>query len=375
MPLSFNIMKKSSLKKWPLISWEPEILISGGLILTLINIHPYINQLKYALAPFQLPGMAAFLVILSSAFGSLTIGFILHLILRSLWLMKMGVASAFDTPLDLKSFRFSSRYEKRISKIDVRKEALRLGKISSLIFSISFFFLLLSIGFAVLASILIGLSIYFDIESFTLPIIYFLFLLLLIDFISFGYLKRTQIGKLLYPVYYILYFLTLSFLYRDVYYHLIQNIKKSILVFGFILFIASSIFIGIINVSEAMRWNNSITDNRYEQYYPNIYDDERKPYARRLASISSYYQSKGVLRLFVYGHYHKVENALDNNAFLIKIDGQTISPFRIKNHTTDEMQSGYLMFLNIACFDSGSEHQIEIFTENEELITIPFYRD
>jgi len=368
-------MKESTLKKWPLISWEPEILISGGLILTLINIHPFINQVKYALSPLQLPGMSAFLVIFSSALGSLTIGFILHLIIRSLWLMKMGVASAFEAPLNPKSFHFTSRYEKRIAKIDIHKEALRLGKMSSLIFSISFYFLLISIGFAVLSCFLIGLSIYFGIESFALPFIYFLFFILFIDFISFGYVKRTRLGKFFFPVYFVLYFLTLSFLYRDVYYHMVQNIKKGILVFGFILFIASSIFIGFLNVSEALRWNTSIINKRYEEYYPNFYEDERETYSRRPASISSYYQSHDVLRLFLYGHHDRVESALDNSALDIKIDGESISPFRIENYTTDEMQSGYLLFLNIAGYDSGLEHQIEIFTDCEKFLSIPFYKE
>jgi hypothetical protein len=77
-------MKESSFKKWILVSWEPEILISGGLIISLINIQPFLNQVKFALSPLQIPGLASFLFILSSALGSLTIGFMLHLIVRAL---------------------------------------------------------------------------------------------------------------------------------------------------------------------------------------------------------------------------------------------------------------------------------------------------
>jgi hypothetical protein len=102
-------------------------LISGGLILTLLNIEPFLNQLAFTLQPFQLPGTKEFLFILSSALRSLTIEFILHLMLRALWLMKMGVASAFSGPIDLGKFRFNSKFEKRIANMDIRNDALRLG--------------------------------------------------------------------------------------------------------------------------------------------------------------------------------------------------------------------------------------------------------
>ena len=185
-------MKEATFKKWPLISWEPEILISGGLILTLINIQPFLIQITFTLQPFQLDGTKEFLFILSSALGSLTIGFILHLMLRALWLMKMGVASAFSAPLDLAKFRFSSKFEKRIANMDIRNAALRLGRVSSLVFSVSVFFLLISLGFVVISFVLIGSSVYFGIGEYAVPVILGLFILLLFDFITFGYLKRTR---------------------------------------------------------------------------------------------------------------------------------------------------------------------------------------
>lgn len=367
-------MKEATFKKWPLISWEPEILISGGLILTLIKIQPFLNQITFTLQPFQLDGTKEFLFILSSALGSLTIGFILHLMLRALWLMKMGVASAFSEPLDLDKFQFSSKFEKRIANMDIRNAALRLGRVSSLVFSVSIFFLLISLGFVVISFVLIGSSVYFGIGEYAFPIILGLFILLLFDFITFGYLKRTQVGSLFYPVLAALYVLSLSFLYRDVYYHLIQNIKKRILVLGFLIFVATSMLMGLINISEIFRLDTFV-HNRYDRYIPNIYDDERKPYSPRKASISSYFQDKDVIRLFIYGHNERVEEALDNDALLIKIDGQVIAPFKIQNHTTTENHLGYLYFLNISHVITGTEHKIEILTDNDKLMEIPFYKE
>jgi hypothetical protein len=234
---------------------------------------------------------------------------------------------------------------------------------------------LISTGFAILASLLIGSSIYLEIGEYTLPIIFGLFLLLLLDFITLGYLKTTKVGRFLYPLLFILYSFSLSFIYKDVYYTLISNLKKWKLIVGFIIFIASSLFVGFINVSEAMRWDITLVDTRYEQYKPNIYDDERKPYSSRPASISSYYQSNNVIRLFLFGHYYDIENALDNNTLIIKVNKQRIIPYRIQNHTTEEMQSGYLLFMDISKFPNGSEYEIEISaSESDKKITIPFYK-
>jgi hypothetical protein len=114
---------------------------------------------------------------------------------------------------------------------------------------------------------------------------------------------------------------------------------------------------------------------RYEQYQPNIYDDERKPYSRSQARISSYYQSNNVIRLFILGHYKEVETALDNDTLIIKINEQRIIPYRIQNHTTEEMQFGYLLFIDISKFSSGSEYEIEMSASgSDKTITIPFYK-
>jgi len=66
--------------------------------------------------------------------------------------MKMGIASGFEKPFEPKNFAFKPIYQRRISSIDIHQSAIWLGKLSSLIFSITFFFLLISIGFATLAS-------------------------------------------------------------------------------------------------------------------------------------------------------------------------------------------------------------------------------
>ena len=91
--------------------------------------------------------------------------------------------------------------------------------------------------------------------------------------------------------------------------------------------------------------------------------------------MHSYYQSNNVIRLFLLGHYKDIENALDNNTLIIKINKQRIIPYRIQNHTTVEMQSGYLLFMDISKFPSGSEYEIEISaSESDKKVIIPFYK-
>lgn len=354
-------MKESTFKKWHLISWEPEILISGGLILTLFAIKPRLVELNNILAPYDnavLDGMAG---LLSAITATLTVGFTFHLIMRGLWIMKMGIAVTFRKPFDPDKFSFRSIYKKRLYKIDLPANAKKLGDFSGLVFSITFFLMLLTVGFSISTSVLMLITSYFGLSSY---IVLALSFLLFVDFISFGYLKQTRLGVVLYPILYFLYLVSLSFLYKDIYYHLIQNVRKSKLVIGFLLFISLSFSIGYANVRKL--WHLPIifpTEERFESYRRNVYEDERDPFFPYRASISSYYQDKEMLKLYVHGQ-RIIDIALEHDAVYILINGETVIPSKIRNYVGSEHQDGYLYFLDISHLGKYSEHYLKILIDN-----------
>lgn len=354
-------MKEATFKKWHLISWEPEILISGGLILTLFNIKPRLVELSNIISPYNSSVFDNLILLLSTITATLAIGFTLHLIIRGLWMMKMGIAVTIKQPFDPEKFSFRSIYKNRISKIDLFNNAKKLGELSGFIFSITFFLMLLTVGFSFSLTILSLIASYFEISGF---VILGLYVLLFIDFISFGYLKQTRLGVVLYPVLNALYLLFLSFLYKDIYYHLIQNVRRPKLAIGFFIFILLTLAIGYANVRKVMHLPEIFpTEQRYERYRRNVYEDERDPFFPYKASISSYYQEKDLLKLYVDG-WGVIDNAMDHDAITISINGQTVTPIKIRNYVGQEHQDGYLYFLDISFLNKKSEHHLSIIIDN-----------
>ncbi len=376
--------KEASFKKWPLVSWEPEILISGGLVLTLFNIQPKIVALAFVINPLDIGGSMIVLTLLSGMAGTLAVGFAIHLIVRGFWIMKMGIAYGLAPEFDSKKFNFKKPYEQRIQNMEINQSAEMVGKLSSLIFSITFFLLLISLGFTTLSIALFASLTPLGIPDF---VIISLLVILLIDFASFGYLKKTKLGVILYPVLWIMYQLSLSFLYRDIYYYLINSYKRVKLIVGLAFYAITFVLLAAINSREVLGLPKLITvEGRFEDYIRSSYDDERDPFTRYNASISSYYQEKNLMRLYLHENTI-VEAALDNNAIRISINDQEMDPLSIRDYSGSENQFGYLFFLDISNFKSGKEHLLNVLLDetfirdsnmglNDTIYAqIPFYKE
>ncbi|MFY0689609.1 MAG: hypothetical protein JXQ90_20730 [Cyclobacteriaceae bacterium] len=364
-------MKKATFKKWHLISWEPEILISGGLILTLFNIRPKIVGFYQLMQPYDIPGLLDSLIFVSAVLGSLTVGFSVHLVLRGFWIMYMGVTSYFKVPFDQSLFEFKKVYQKRILNLSISTKSRQLGELSGLVFSITFLFLLIGLGVCLLLFIFKVLGYYLSVPDWVLIILSgFLF----IDFLSFGYLKKTRIGVMLYPLLAPLYFLTLSFLYRDLYYYLIQKIDKWKLIVTLMGITLLSVTFGMFNTWELTRRPPIISlPNRYETYDRNYYRDEQDVYSHTLASISSYYQDHDVMKLFVHRTW-LTEDFLDNQAFAIRLNNTICAPLSVKNYRGKENQFGYLFMIDISALEKNEEHDITIRVDKEKT-AFPAYHD
>ena len=308
---------------------------------------------------------------LASSLGVLTIGFILHLTVRGFWIMKIGLATFSDKPLRVEEMGYKKVFERRISERNLTRSAVQLGKLSSFIFSITFFFLLVSLGISTVTVILLGASFYFGVpEYFAFGLLF----LLLLDFISFGYLKRKKLGVILYPILFVLYFLSLSFLYKDIYYYLINNIQRKYLLLSMILFMLSWVGVGYIDTTEILLRPINSQENKFENYNLSFYDDERKPNSIYLASIDSYYQDKGMLKLYI-NKRTIVEEALRAENLKIHISNQEVVPFAIRNYQGPEKQAGYLFFLNISDLKQSAEYQIKITLDDKAYLSIPFYKE
>jgi len=375
--------KEATLKKWGLVSWEPEILISAGLIVSLYNVQPLLVIFYNILSPFEIEGVAFMMVLLSGIAGVLAVGFSLHLILRAYWLMKMGIAYTFSNKIDIEGFEFKPLYYKQIKRLNLLKSGLRIGQLASLFFGINFFLLLISMG--VLLTFLFGMSLS---RLFNFPGIVFFILICIpfIDFISMGRLKRTKASTLLYPVLVFFNILTLSFLYRDIYYSLISNVKWYALLIGAFFFILSFNLLAFVNGQKILRFENPLrVDTPFEDYNRNYYKDERDTYSLSTVMIDSYHHENDLMKLFVRKSPF-INVALANEAVQVRIDGSPIKIKTIRDYRGEEFETGYLFFLDLKNIQNNEEHLLTWYIIKEKMpkryysggyefeIEIPFYK-
>lgn len=141
-------------------SWEPELLISGlaiyatlqmpGIFKQAYNYYLYNLQTSTNLADDMLP------LLIFSIFTTISYllfaGFVIHFIVRAFWVGFIGLRSAFPKAIKYDQLEYSNYYidqmkEKMGSADDL---AIRLDKISSIVYSMAFTLVLMFIGVAFL---------------------------------------------------------------------------------------------------------------------------------------------------------------------------------------------------------------------------------
>lgn len=223
-------------------SWQLELIISGFSIFLLLGAYESISNLEFQIRLLATGDRIYSMLhipysILLGSWYVLVFNLILHVLLRGLWISTIGLRYV-SGDIDFKELEFSPKFEqhlkRRIVSFDTYIE--RLEKICSVVFAFTFLivFILISGGLAILALISLGLIVDWinhdigDIGVFIfLPIVFlFLFfgLIYFIDFITLGWIKRRKkFAKLYYPFYRFYSLLTLAFIYRPIYYNLIDN--------------------------------------------------------------------------------------------------------------------------------------------------------
>ncbi|MDH5366587.1 MAG: hypothetical protein OEW67_06335 [Cyclobacteriaceae bacterium] len=214
--------------KYSRLSWEPEMFISGGLVFTLFQIPSWLLSIKLSLEPTGgIAGINELLAILSLAFAILTIGFVLHLIIKTIWVGMNAFNYSHGKNLTSSSIKLSALFNK-YNEGSLEDYVLRINRIAGLMFGTSVFLLISILGIAIHISLMMA---FFYLTS--LPehyFSYFLFplLLYLFDNLSFGLLKRNKIvSSIYYPFYLVVSATTFSFIYRSMHYSLLANHSKA----------------------------------------------------------------------------------------------------------------------------------------------------
>lgn len=314
-------LKEKNLKEWlanlQRESWQLELIVSGFSIFLLIAGSELIADI-FAQIRYNPSSNFTLNVILSLVIGfafistkAMTFNLLIHLFLRGLWIGMIGLQSV-THKINYEKLNYDNVFEKFLKP---RYESLESGiilldKIASLIFS--FTFLMIFCFFSFVLYILFafsldgilefffgkigGYSLFVDIFSyFTL----FIGIVYAFDFLSGGLIKsiKGRFAKIYYPIYRFLGWLTLSFLYRGLYYSLVSNLNRAVIGICFVVYLLAMNTLDDINISNQPY---HLMDAQVSSIHSNFYDDERKngdPVEK--VAIPSKFYSKKYLPLFI----------------------------------------------------------------------------
>ncbi|MBN1119430.1 MAG: hypothetical protein JXA77_19620 [Bacteroidales bacterium] len=253
-------------------SWQLELLVSGFTIFGLFYaLEPVSNIYQKAIYNDDLLKdvyQAVYAAILILIFN-----LIIHVIFRSLWIGALGLRYI-SGEVDIEKLNYSERFtnflNRKIGSFDNYIE--NLEKLCSIIFAISF---LLIFYFAAMLLVLHSINLVGMLEpdnaSLLLTIVLTTIQILLvagailtfIDYLTQGFLKKKKwIAKVYFPFYWVFSYLTLSFLYRPLYYNLIDNKFGRRISFILLPFYLSVLFISNMYKEESGFISlNSVTSN------------------------------------------------------------------------------------------------------------------
>lgn len=311
--------RKTTFSRWLEIlqqeSWQLELLISGFAIFLLAESYESVHHISYYIqllasgSNYYIILMIPYQVLLG-AWYVLMVNLIMHVLLRGLWISTIGLRYI-SGDIEFEELRFNPKFDtflrKRVKKFDLYIQ--QLERLCSTAFGFTFLiiFILISLGLYVIGVFFLvwtmdGISqAYGDIGYIIMP---FLLVYLIggfiyfIDFISLGRPKQRRLfSRIYYPFYRFFGFITLSFIYRPIYYNLVDN------KFGrkVVLFLIPYLGLFVIFANMSIKTESYLPNNRgNESIITFVYDDTwDQKFPVYSASIPSKYIDNGFVELYL----------------------------------------------------------------------------
>lgn len=376
-------------------SWEAEILISGGAIFTLIQSSEHITRAGILFKEnYSFKGLDQSLIFITLAVSGLTIGFILHLLIRGYWVGLVCMNSAFPAGIKQEKLVVADIYKKQTTNYNIAHHITRVDNLSGLIFFSAIVFFLFVIG------TLIHTFTFFFVANELLGFVPYVFWVLLtiyclhyLDLFTFGTLLRNRfIGKYYYPVYFVNQYASLSFLYRLPLQQLTSNIHKLTLVAYIFCFVGMSLLVSYESLRTVLHLKDVFDQHKFtptlnaESYWDNFYMD-RPSEKIQWASIQSDLIKDNHLVLFV-PYRPAYDNSIEqteSKSFdaIVRIELNNQHLDSIDWHTylnTQTSQQGIIAHIPIFDLPKG-KNSVRIYIDDEYLtskfthITIPFWKE
>ncbi|SDJ92507.1 hypothetical protein SAMN05421823_101437 [Catalinimonas alkaloidigena] len=302
-------------------SWQAEILLSSLILFSLFQVPAATERgrLWFKREFFEIGDIDTAMFLINSAVYWLITGFVLHLLLRGIWIGLVGLSYTFPKGIRPERLRYQARFQRTVEGlVSPSDRILVLEKYCSVIFAIAFLFFMCMLGlllfFLTLGTLLIGLYIYFT-GNFQLPWFVRLYaytlsvmgLVYLFDFLSLGAIKRLRwLAPVYYPIYRFFNWFTLASFYRDIYYVLITNIRRWKIVTAIGVYACLSIAMIVLQFFSvySRTWMSGL-DYYYDRSgttaYAGYYADLAQEFSQR-AHIQSDIIRNEPIRLFVVQH-------------------------------------------------------------------------
>ena len=408
-------------------SWEPEILLSGIVLYGMFKVPALLDRF---LTFFRqnifgnTQDIDNLVALFKMGIYWLITGLILHLICRGIWIGMVGLSYTFPRGIRIERISYKEKFKRKVEKTSSYEEiVIRLEKISSALFSISFmlfmsliggylFFLILVVLPFIVAFVFFDMGFSgagFDIFQYWVLLIVAIGIIGLIDFVSLGYFRRFRwFAKIYWPLHRVVSALTLSRFYRPIYYGLVTNFNKWAFFIFLLIFSFSSIF-GAGSISNSLYpgdaysrltyWSRSLGYSAFSGYY----DDQNLEVYSERAHIPSDIINGDVLRLFVVGHItyeekmakHTPIDSLEqlypdtskaalslmvvSEFFEVTLNNKPVEDVEWLFHYKSTLdQRGFLAYIDISHLPEGL-HWVDVKGPeemyNNPFAEIPFYRD
>ncbi len=333
------------LRRWvsnlQLESWQLELLITGfSIFLLATSVEGYsswrdeflFSKLRPDAGTINPIVAVSVLFIINSipiVLQFLLINLLVHLLLRGFWIGIVGLSSVSST-IDFDSLKLKGNFRKFIPQKVRSLDSLivYLDKISSVIFAYTYLLVFSILSVVIVTSFiftLMGLTTWLAAQypdstvlGLVNILVFIIILILLVaaiifflDTILFSAFKKSKwFNVLYYPIYRFYSVISLSIIYRSIYYHLITNFKKKQIIT--VVVILLGFFLMFQRVSGWTNFKFFPKTETVSEYYltNNMYDDLRVNAYVSKASIPSKYIKSGFLEVFI--RYQAIDNELLN---------------------------------------------------------------
>ncbi len=355
-------------------SWQLELLVSGFVIFGLIQaidplkteVSEIIQVADKVLRPFVGVGGSLLVVVIYLLIFNL----VFHLILRGLWIGAVGLRY-YSGDIDYQQLNYSEKFthylKKKIGSFD--RYIGRLEDYCSIIFSLTFLIVFITLSFIILFSIILLVSVFALNGSenpdkvlivitgfFILGYIGFL-LIALVDFLGQGILKKNEtIAKLYFPFYWVMSYLSLSFIYRPILYNFLDDKRGRRILFWAVPFYLLLAYISSLHIDQSNFHNAHYADSadygkKYD-YIESLVQLDKTERIRNRVMIEGKRIERPSMQVFLF-HYESLEDELleFNDALKMEDDQRGIASsffeFFHRNDVYDENDfKSYVKTLN-----------------------------